>query len=1364
MGVPAFFRWIRDKYTKCIQNVIEEEEVEHNGIKIPIDFSQPNPNKVEFDNLYLDMNGIIHPCVHPEDVSAPETEEGMYRAIFLYIDRIVAAVRPRKLLYMAIDGVAPRAKMNQQRSRRFKAALEIKERDDVEEELREKMRAKGQAPPPKAKPTFDHNVITPGTRFMDRLAHFLRYFIHERMNKHPAWRNLRVILSDASVPGEGEHKIMEFIRQQRAHPGYNPNVRHILHGLDADLIMLGLATHELHFTILREEVLPPKGQGSRACFTCGQEGHRADQCQGLPRDRTDEKKKASKVVSSGGGDALDGEVIEISRKPLQFLHLSILREYLDMEFSPLAYVLPFQYDLERVIDDFVFMCFFVGNDFLPHLPSMDIREGALDLLILLYKRLLPTMDGFLTHDGTLTMKRVDVLLSKVGAVEDEIFRRRRKKEEKDLIFEAQRKAEKEREKEKKAALENDNLNPTSSSVSSFSGGSGQEATDHQRAVLELLGDTLNKRKKPLPLPRFPAEPKQGTISAPTSSFVAPAAAENMSAAAAMRSLLGGNKKRERTENVIVTSITRSADISSTVTETEIKASLAVDVSGVPLISTVDQLSDISNIVSTDDATLDDLEKKRRKIRASVVTSTTSLPETLIDEVCKVSTIDNVKVEEEEEEDVIVEEDEEDDDKLLIATSNARGVLKDAVGAALEAFKIYDDVKDEVRLGDQGWKERYYNSKFGRSDAAFKRSVMRSYVEGLVWVFRYYYQGVASWKWYYPFHYAPFASDLVDLHSLGTISFELGRPFRPLDQLMAVLPALSSHALPPACAKLMSPVKERIEDDKGKTFSSFISPVADFYPESFEQDPNGKRQSWLWVVLLPFIDEKRLVSAIDSVANTFSADERRRNEFGNEVLFVHSATALGTILALLAPSTGDVLSLEQSTSGRPRTIPVTPIVTSSENKVDETSGLLAAVTSSAIVKSEGEETKEKAEDEKVFAQLQREERAIVSNDASSAILQQESARSISSSASLLSPAISPAVTEALSLAQSEGEVISLRPDMGDPEHKGFTARIVRVARALKHGCAATLGGVLPSPFPASLPNVTNVRVVQVGFLPPFRAVHSCKLLPGAQAPPNYLQPSDDASGKVPRLSRGHNIVDLAHSIGSIDRGDGGGSGWSGGGGGGGGGGDGLSGGGRISQFLAQANQNQQQRPFMGMQHQHYQQQYHQQSYQNPQQHHHQHQQQQQQQQQQPFHSYYPSMMPAANQHGMMFSQAPQLQAPFMHVGSALTGGMNLQMAYNQGGHHQQTPYQQTPYQQQPMMVPSMVMTSGGPMMMMVPSYQQPGIPQQGGNYQHMGMFPTSGGGGVGGNVRPAPTQRGGYLSGGGFVPGSTSDSTRYSFKR
>ena len=97
MGIPSFFRWINEKYKHLITDCVEE--LPKNNEKI--NFLNKNPNKIEFDNLYLDMNGIIHPCCHPQDETAPKTEEDMIVNIFKYIDRVFNIVRPRKLIYMS---------------------------------------------------------------------------------------------------------------------------------------------------------------------------------------------------------------------------------------------------------------------------------------------------------------------------------------------------------------------------------------------------------------------------------------------------------------------------------------------------------------------------------------------------------------------------------------------------------------------------------------------------------------------------------------------------------------------------------------------------------------------------------------------------------------------------------------------------------------------------------------------------------------------------------------------------------------------------------------------------------------------------------------------------------------------------------------------------------------------------------------------------------------------------------------------------------------------------------------------------------------------------------------------------------------
>lgn len=103
--------------------------------------------------------------------------------------------------------------------------------------------------------------------------------------------------------------------------------------------------------------------------------------------------------------------------------------------------------------------------------------------------------------------------------------------------------------------------------------------------------------------------------------------------------------------------------------------------------------------------------------------------------------------------------------------------------------------------------------------------------------------MASWSWFYPFHYSPF---FTDLKVVETIPFELGNPFHPFEQLMAVFPAKTADALPKCLQPLMT------EPD---------SPICDYFPTSFKIDLVGKKFAWLGEVLLPFIDDKRLLDAM-----------------------------------------------------------------------------------------------------------------------------------------------------------------------------------------------------------------------------------------------------------------------------------------------------------------------------------------------------------------------------------------------------------------------------------------------------------------------------------------------------------------------
>ncbi|GJE94543.1 5'-3' exonuclease [Phanerochaete sordida] len=706
MGIPKFFRYISERYPLTSQLIQEN--------KIP-----------EFDNLYIDFNGIIHNCSHPNDEDAHFrlSEEQIFTAIFAYVDHLFGKIKPKKLFFMAIDGVAPRAKMNQQRSRRFRTAKEA-------QEVREKAESKGEKLPEEK--AFDSNCITPGTPFMARLSEQLRYFVNKKISEDANWKHVTVVLSGHEVPGEGEHKIMEYIRHTKAQPDYNPNVRHCLYGLDADLIMLGLLSHDPHFCLLREEV------------------------------------KFGPASKSKGNKSLESINFYL-------LHLTLMREYLDLEFHDIEPVLPFQYSLERVIDDFILLAVFVGNDFLPNLPDLHIHENGLEKLFDVYKKCLPSLDGYLNESGTINTKRLQVILDEMAEWEREVF----EKEYSDLNWYKGKQSK--HMKEIEAAKKRQKLALSTAQRKIF---------DQVKAfVLEhrAPGSVAHQRKSRLTMPN--------TMPAKDRKFISKLAED-------LHLSVTWDEYDENDENLV----------------------------------------------------------------------TWRFPGELEEPVPENG--DSPPKSEEGDEDDEAWEDEDDEesraavDRVLQKYERAKVQEDDQEGDFDARYEL--SIKEKM----DEWKRGYYKGKLEISydDPQQMFDLVYRYVEGMQWVMHYYYSGVASWSWFYNYHYAPRISDLKGVDKMA-FSFDLGQPFRPFEQLMGVLPAASKDHIPLAYQELMYDAN---------------SPILDFYPTEFESDLNGKKQEWEAVVKIPFIDEKRLLKAMGSREHRLTEEEKRRNGFGVSTKFTYDA--------------------------------------------------------------------------------------------------------------------------------------------------------------------------------------------------------------------------------------------------------------------------------------------------------------------------------------------------------------------------------------------------------------------------------------------------------------------------------------------
>ena len=746
MGIPKFAYFLTNRYPLIVKKIKDETDVP------PI------------DNLYLDFNGIIHNVSHHYFCDASKitsTTNEIYAEICEVINQIVHLIKPKNLLMISVDGVAPRAKMNQQRIRRFRKELNLKkEKEEQSKEIQENEIKDD-------KILFDSNAISPGTKFMFHLTYYLKNYISEQKKVNEDWMGIEVLLSGIDVPGEGEHKILEYIRNYKLSEKYNPYTKHCIYGLDADLIMLSLISHEYNFVILREDYFKMKKKEK-------EENGQANQ------EKYSEKK------------------IEY-----QFFLISVLREYLELEFGYLNKKIKFKYDFEKIIDDFIFLCFFIGNDFLPNLFSFNIENGALTHLFDFYKACLPELDGYLTDKGKINFKRVLKLFDYLSKQElhsiDLMIRKNKDENKKERMKKTQESKEqirlllKQRKEEKKKKFFEDIKN--------------KNKEEQNKIKKDFINKRILKAKK-----KYMVEDKY------ENEYIKYKELINKDSTDKAENKENSEKKenKENNENVL------NENLKNFFSEIEKYDKYILD---------INYNSDFKE---------EDLNDS-------------DISEVDINEVIQEVAKNNQKTEE------IKENESEEDNDINIIFMQQIVKLKNAK----EVKEFYYKEKLKINLKEeQGIKDR---------DKIFNK-----YLEGLQWILYYYYNSIKSWKWFYPYHYAPMISDYQEIHLEDSLynmydifDKDKSEPFNPYQSLLFILPKESFYLLPECYKDIPNILKE-------------------YFPDKIEIDYNGKIAEYESLLLLPVLEEDKMLEA-EIKCRKLSPEEENENKWGTSYLFNKNKT-------------------------------------------------------------------------------------------------------------------------------------------------------------------------------------------------------------------------------------------------------------------------------------------------------------------------------------------------------------------------------------------------------------------------------------------------------------------------------------------
>jgi len=320
MGIPSYFAHIVRTYSSIIK--------------------QFNSKSIVIDNLYLDSNSIIYDAIKniPYDKKDMNFENKVNKWICERLSYYINTINPIKSVFIAFDGVSPIAKLEQQRNRRYKSWY-VADYLNTNIEMKE---------------NWDTTAITPGSKFMQKLTKNIKEYFKD---------NKIVTINSSDIPGEGEHKIFELIREN---PTKHEDENTVIYGLDADLIMLCL----IHLKI------------STNIYLFRETPH---------------------FITS----------INSNLQPDQLYVLDIYD--LDIKLNQTMHNIP-----DKICTlDYIFLCFLLGNDFLPHFPALNIRTNGIQVILQCYNYLFNNNER-LIKGGKIIWNNFRKLITELAKMEDQL--------------------------------------------------------------------------------------------------------------------------------------------------------------------------------------------------------------------------------------------------------------------------------------------------------------------------------------------------------------------------------------------------------------------------------------------------------------------------------------------------------------------------------------------------------------------------------------------------------------------------------------------------------------------------------------------------------------------------------------------------------------------------------------------------------------------------------------------------------------------------------------------------------------------------------------------------------------------------------